>query len=103
LFQVFATAANGREALRLAKLHEPDLGLMDRDMPVLDDLQATALLRRRLPKLRIIIMTMDDSAEAKAAALAHGAHGFISKDAIMDDRILMTEIRRAFQPEPKKV
>ena len=40
----------------------------------------------------------DDSAQAKAAALAHGAHGFIRKESIMDDLILMTEIRRAFHP-----
>ena len=96
LFQVFATAGDGSEALRLATLHEPDLVLMDLNMPVLDGLQATARLRRDLPKLRIIIMTVDDSAQAKSAALAHGAHGFIRKESIMNDATLMAEVRKAF-------
>jgi DNA-binding NarL/FixJ family response regulator len=102
LFQVFATAADGSEALRLAKLHEPDLVLMDLNMPVLDGLQATAILCRYLPNLRIIIMTADDSAQAKAAALAHGAHGFIRKEAIMNDLILMAEVRRVFHARHTK-
>ena len=102
LFQVFGTAANGREALRMAELHEPDLVLMDLNMPVMDGLKTTAILRRRLPDLRIIIMTLDDSAKAEAEARAHGAHGFIYKQAIMNDRILMAEVRRAFRPNNTK-
>ena len=97
LFHVFGTAANGSEALRMAELHEPDLVLMDLNMPVMDGLEATAILRHRLPGVRIIIMTMDHSAKATAEAWAHGAHGFIDKQAIMNDLTLITEVRRAFQ------
>lgn len=100
LFQVFGAAANGSEALRLAELHEPDLILMDRDMPVMDGLKATVVLRRRLPGVRIIIMTQDDSAEAEAEARAQGAHGFIWKPAIKNDQRLMAEVRGAFHPAP---
>lgn len=102
LFQVFATAADGSEALRLAALHEPDLVLMDLNMPVLDGLKATAMLRSSLPNLRIIIMTVDDSAQAKAAAVAHGAHGFIRKELITHDATLMAQVRRAFHPKHTK-
>jgi DNA-binding NarL/FixJ family response regulator len=102
LFQIFGTAADGSEAVRTAELHEPDLVLMDLNMPVMDGLQATAILRQRLPNVRIIIMTLDPSAQAKAKARAHGAHGFIGKQAIMNDHLLMTEIRRAFHPKHTK-
>ena len=79
LFQVVGTAADGSEALHMAELLGPDLVLMDLRMPVMDGLQATAILRRRVPNIRIIIMTLEDSATAEAKARAHGAHGFIGK------------------------
>ena len=94
LFQVVGTAVNGSEALYMAELLGPDLVLMDLRMPVMDGLQATAILRRRVPNSRIIIMTLEDSATAEAAARAHGAHGFIWKLRIIDD--LIAEVRKAF-------
>jgi DNA-binding NarL/FixJ family response regulator len=95
LFQVVGTALDGSEALRMAELLGPDLVFMDLRMPVMDGLQATAILRRRLPNIRIIIMTMEDSATAEAEARAHGAHGFIWKPRIMND--LITEVRQVWQ------
>ena len=95
LVQVVGTAANGREALDKADGLAPDLVLMDLHMPCMDGLQATALLRHRLPKTRIIIMTLDDTGETKAATRAHGAHGFVGKSRIVHD--LMAEIRRVFR------
>lgn len=95
LFQVIGTAMDGSEALHMAEVHKPDLILMDRHMPVMNGLQATAILRLRVPNTRIIIMTLEDSAIAEAEAREHGAHGFIGKLRIMGDHLL-TEIRRAF-------
>jgi len=100
LFEVFATAADGSEALRMALIHKPDLVLMDLNMPVMDGLKTTVVLRQCMPNLRIIIMTLEDTAESKARA--HGAHGFICKQAIMNDLILKTEVRRAFHPTHPK-
>ena len=102
LFHVFGTAANGCEALRMAELHEPDLVLMDLNMPVMDGLEAAAILRHRRPNVRIIIMTLDHPAKAMSAAWAHGAHGFIHKQEITMDLILLAEVRRAFQPKRTK-
>ena len=98
LFQVVGAAVNGSEALHLAGLLGPDLVLMDLQMPVMDGLEATAILRRHAPNTRIIIMTMEDSAATEAKARAHGAHGFISKPRIIDDH-LMTEVRQAFHSD----
>ena len=95
LFHVVGTAMDGKEALHMAEWLEPDLVFMDLRMPFMDGLQATAILRRRAPNIRIIIMTMEDSAAAEAEARAHGAHGFISKPRIIGDH-LITAVRRAF-------
>jgi len=94
LFQVVGTAMGGGEALHMAELLGPDLVLMDLNMPVMDGLQATAILRRRVPNMRIIIMTMEPPATAEAKARAHGAQGFIWKPRIIDD--LITEVRHAW-------
>jgi DNA-binding NarL/FixJ family response regulator len=94
LFQVVGTAMDGGESLRMAELLGPDLVLMDLHMPVTDGLQATAILRRRQPNVRIIIMTVEDSAMVEANARAQGAHGFIWKLRIKD--CLITEVRRVF-------
>jgi two-component system, NarL family, nitrate/nitrite response regulator NarL len=100
LFHVVGTAVGGREGLRMAELLRPDLVLMDLCMPVMSGLQATAILRRRVPSTRIVIMTMEDLPTAEAAARAHGAHGFIGKERIKDD--LITEVRRAFHSDHTK-
>ena len=98
LFEVVGTAVDGKEALHIAELLVPDLVLMDLHMPVMDGLQATASLRCCMPNIRIIIMTMENSATAEADARAHGAHGFISKSRIIDDDLII-EVRRAFHSD----
>jgi DNA-binding NarL/FixJ family response regulator len=95
LVQVVGTAVNGVEALRKAETLVPDLVLMDLHMPGMDGLQATALLRCRLRHTRIIILTMDETVKTRAAARAHGAHGFVGKAELTGT--LMAEIRRVFR------
>ncbi len=95
LFQVVGAALDGSEALHMAELLGPDLVLMDLHMPVMDGLQATAILRRRVPNIQIIIMALDDSATAEAMARARGAHGYIWKLRIIDD--LIAEVRQVWQ------
>ena len=100
LFQVVGTALDGSEALHMVDLLEPDLVFMDLHMPFMDGLQATAILRRRTPNLRIIIMTREHAAIAEVKARAHGANGFIRKLGITDG--LITEVRRVFHPYTHK-
>ncbi len=97
LFQVVGTAMGGGEALHMAEVLGPDLVLMDLHIPVMDGLQSTAILRRRRPHVRIIVMTVENSATAKAGARAHGAHGFIWKLRIKDG--LITEVRQVFHSD----
>jgi DNA-binding NarL/FixJ family response regulator len=95
LVQVVGTAVDGREALSKAVALMPDLVLMDLHMPRMDGLQATEVLRRRLPGIRIIIMTLDETTRVRTEALAHGADGFVGKSRMTHE--LTTEIQRVFQ------
>jgi DNA-binding NarL/FixJ family response regulator len=75
--EVVAEAANGEEAVRLAKEHRPDVVLMDIRMPGMDGIEAT----RRLPHERVLILTTFGLDDYIIDALRAGASGFLLKDA----------------------
>lgn len=97
MFQVVGTALDGSEALHMVDMLEPDLVFMDLHMPFMDGLQATEILRRRMPNMRIIMMTRELAVTAEPKSRARGAHGFIRKLGIT--RGLIAEVRRAFHPD----
>lgn len=79
--QVVAEGGDGREAVDLAKIHQPNLVLMDISMKGLNGIEATAQLKRELPDVRVIILSMHASEEHVAQALRAGASGYMLKDA----------------------
>lgn len=89
--QVVGEAADGREAIALARAVRPDVMLMDVRMPALDGLAATAELLRDGTTTRIIVLTTFDLDEAAARAIREGASGFLLKDA--DPELLLGAIR----------
>jgi DNA-binding NarL/FixJ family response regulator len=70
-------AANGREAQELAEEHRPDLVLMDIKMPEVDGLAATRWIKARLPRVKILVLSLQGSSSAEA--MAAGADAFASK------------------------
>lgn len=84
-FEVVGEAADGREAVDGARLHRPDVVLMDIRMPNLDGVAATAEIcaDQRVPT-RVLILTTFDLDEYVMAALRAGASGFMLKDAPRD-------------------
>src|SRR5688572_6606250 len=76
-------AANGREAVELARLAQPRVVLMDVRMPVLDGLAATRLICSdpHLAGTRVLVLTTFDLDEYVYEALRAGASGFLLKDA----------------------
>ena len=78
---VVGEAANGKEALRVADLEQPDVILVDIQMPVMDGLEATALLAERCPSSRVVILTAFERDEYVVTALREGAAGFMLKNA----------------------
>ena len=83
---VVAEAANGAEAVELARQHHPDLVLMDIRMPVLDGLAATRQIcsAADLTGTRVMVLTTFESDEHVARALKAGASGFLGKDVTAD-------------------
>ncbi|MDR6614024.1 response regulator transcription factor [Leifsonia sp. 1010] len=80
------SAADGLQAIQLARSAGPDVLLMDIRMPVLDGIAATESIRREhaAPLPRIVVLTTFERDEAVAAALRAGADGFLVKDATPD-------------------
>lgn len=78
---VVGEAANGREALELARNTRPDVVLMDISMKDLNGLEATARLHKEVPTARVIVLSMHASEEYVMQALRAGAAGYLIKDA----------------------
>ena len=85
--QVVGEAANGREAVDLARLLRPDVILMDMIMPELDGPEAIALIRQENPTARILVLTSFGDSKQVSAAIAAGALGYLLKDLSPDDLI----------------
>jgi DNA-binding NarL/FixJ family response regulator len=79
--EVVATASDGAAALALALERQPDLLLLDVNMPVLGGIQAIRQLRSRLPRGRFVILSMYTDIGHVREAFAAGAHGYVIKDA----------------------
>lgn len=77
---VVAAAADGLEAIALAREHQPDVVLMDVRMPEMDGVTATRELTRRFPKMAVIILTTFDDDEYIFEGLRAGARGYLLKD-----------------------
>jgi DNA-binding NarL/FixJ family response regulator len=79
--EVIAEAADGRDALGLMKVHQPDLVLMDISMPGLNGLEAAARATKDFPNVRVLILSAHSDEEHVCQALRAGAVGYLLKDA----------------------
>ncbi|HZN13526.1 MAG TPA: response regulator transcription factor [Acidimicrobiales bacterium] len=80
-FNVVGEAADGVEAVRVAQLLKPDVVLMDVSMPSMDGIEATRVLRERLPNTQIVMLTMHGDSDLIQRAVRAGAAGYVVKDA----------------------
>ena len=74
---VIGEATNGQEALHRVAHDQPDVVLMDIQMPVLDGVQTTRLIKQQWPAITVIVLTMYPT--ERSAALAAGADAFLMK------------------------
>jgi two-component system, NarL family, response regulator LiaR len=77
---VVGEAANGAEAVEMARALRPDVVLMDLVMPVLDGIAATAAIRDELPATEVIALTSVIESESVVRAMKAGAIGYLLKD-----------------------
>lgn len=79
--QVVGEASNGRDALRLIPVLNPDVVLIDVAMPVMSGVETTREITRRFPGVRILVLSTLSYADQLVPILRAGAAGFILKDA----------------------
>lgn len=96
-FEVVGEAADGEEAIQIARALAPDVVLMDINLPVIDGLEVTRRLRLNLPSCAVIILTAYDDDEQLFQAIKVGAAAYYLKDVHPDD--LAEGIRRVSQGE----
>ena len=85
--EVAGHAADGAEAVRLALAVDPDVILMDIEMPVMDGFQATKQIRKQKPAARILMLTGSNSRTDVDRAREAGAAGYVTKDRIAAELI----------------
>ncbi len=96
--EIAGFAGDGEEALAQAKALSPDLILMDIEMPKLDGLKATRMVRSLFPEIRVIIVTVNHGGEVYQNCITSGADGLVVKDRLYED--LLSEIQRVFPSGP---
>lgn len=90
--ELVGSARDAAEAMDMLH-HDPDVVLMDLDMPGTDGIEATRQIRERIPGAKIVLLTAIQSPEVIAEALSAGACGYVPKTRAVDD--LMDVVRRA--------
>src|SRR5690242_7575563 len=88
---VVGEAADGAEAVELARQLHPDVVLMDLLMPVMDGIAATSAIRKELPETEVVALTSVLESSAVVGAVKAGAIGYLLKD------IQAPELRRAIK------
>ena len=83
--EVVGTAHDGMEALEKARTLHPEIILMDIQMPKLDGLAATRLIKAELPDVRIVMLTMSVEDEDLFEAIKNGACGYLLKTHDVDE------------------
>jgi two-component system nitrate/nitrite response regulator NarL len=78
--EIVGTLNNGRAVVDQLEHLNPDVILMDLNMPEMGGLTATEMVLERRPSTRVLVLTMHDSPEYISSALAHGAMGYVLKD-----------------------
>jgi two-component system response regulator NreC len=106
-WEVVAEAGDGREAVRLAEQFKPDICILDVAMPLLNGVEATRQIARRVPTARILVLSMYSDEAYVAQILQAGAAGYILKDSADVDLIqAVSEVARGksfFSPRIARV
>jgi len=83
--KLVAEASNGKEAIEAFRGHQPDITLMDLQMPRLDGIQAIEAICNEFPAARIIVLTTYTGDTQVVRALKAGARAFVLKGHVLDE------------------
>ncbi|MFC2028520.1 response regulator [Chloroflexota bacterium] len=91
--EVVGAARSGKEAIQLVPETKPDVVLMDINMPDMDGIKATEIIRKDAPHLQVVILSVQGDHDYMRRAMLVGARDFLTKPPTVDD--LTSTIRRA--------
>jgi DNA-binding NarL/FixJ family response regulator len=101
-WEVCAEAADGNETVKLAAETKPDVLIMDLSMPGLGGVDATIQIRKILPQIEVLILTMHESDRLAGQALRAGARGYLlkgeSEDKLMEALDALSRHQPYFSP-----
>lgn len=89
--QVVGRATNGPDALDRVRALEPDIVLMDINMPGMDGLAVTETLRKETPKIKVLVLSMHSGRDYVLRIIKAGARGYVLKDAPTDELVKAIE------------
>ena len=84
-FDVVATVGDGRELLRAAETLKPDVIVIDIGMPLLNGLDAGEQIKKAIPKVKLVFLTMNADADVAAEAFRRGASAYLPKTCAADE------------------
>jgi two-component system, NarL family, response regulator DegU len=87
-FNVIGQAANGFELIKLIEVKEPDVVLVDVEMPVMDGFKTITTLKERFPKVKPIVLTMHEESYYVAQLILCGARAYLPKSCHIEDLVL---------------
>jgi DNA-binding NarL/FixJ family response regulator len=90
--QIIGEAADGQEALSKVRELMPDIVLMDIDMPHMNGLQVTEVLRKEIPKIKVLILSMHSNTDYVMRIIQSGASGYVLKEAPTEELVRAIEI-----------
>jgi DNA-binding NarL/FixJ family response regulator len=92
--EIVGEAVDGREAIRLAQALQPDVILMDLEMPVLDGYEATRQIKAGSPSCRVVALTVHGYEAARQKAVQAGADVFLVKGVPVETLVQAISERR---------
>ncbi|MGB2636263.1 MAG: response regulator transcription factor [Candidatus Acidiferrum sp.] len=78
-WEVCGEASNGSDAVQLANQLSPEVVLMDVTMPGMNGLEATRIIRKQHPEVKVILLTLHESSEVLRSGFRAGANGYLLK------------------------
>jgi two-component system nitrate/nitrite response regulator NarL len=90
---LLGAAREADEAMRMCREEQPDVVLMDIDLPEVDGVEATRRIREEFPRTKVVVVTGIEDPAVVATALAAGACGYVPKTRAVED--LMDVVQRA--------
>jgi pilus assembly protein CpaE len=91
--EVVGAARSGKEGIQLAQELDPDVVLMDINMPDIDGIAATDIIRKKTPYIQVVILSVQSDQNYMRKAMLAGARDFLTKPPLGDE--LISAIRRA--------